>query len=483
MLSEKLDSLMTELKISSVDIAGAAGFDRTNVSRLRSGSRQIMRDSSSAKKLVDGILISSENKNITPNLCSFINIKNISDDDYIRNAISEYLFKEEDSETPVRKNILNKKEHGKKVKNTSHNFGYKLDLIMNMTDLMNVTLSHILHVDASLISRYRKGLVTPRSNPELSENLSNALWKIIQKNEKTNELANIMSFPADLINEDYFYDWLCDFRSEDNSEANAIEKLLAGFNSFSAETGIALPTFSEAAPSEILSADKREYFGYEGLRKAVIRFLGNSILSAEKNNVIYLYSDQSMDWMVKDKKFLMKWASLMSMILKTGTRVKIIHNIDRSLPEMSSAILSWLPLYMSGMVESYYCLKDCGERFSHTIFLNPENYCIEGVHVIGTEKDGHYHYLNDQDTLKCFSNSFQILLKRSKPLVYFSKTFPGKNDPGVIFKEYPAIPFKNMKIWICRNTIHVSHISNPDICMVFSHPLMCKAFRSYMRNL
>ena len=106
MLSDKLDNLMVALKISSVDIAGAAGFDRSNVSRLRSGSRQIPKESSAAKKLVDGILIYSEKNSLTPGLCSIIEVEENSDSGSIREALNEYLFTDEfiSEKKSVRKN-------------------------------------------------------------------------------------------------------------------------------------------------------------------------------------------------------------------------------------------------------------------------------------------------------------------------------------------------------------------------------------------
>ena len=485
MLSDKLDSLMIELKLSSVDIAGSAGFDRSNVSRLRSGARQITRESSAAKKLVDGILIFSQNNKLMPGLCSLINVEVDSDINVIKDALNAYLFPDEPSKTQSPKTGRRSSESNISSKKTSNNFGYKFDLVMNMTGLMNVTLSHMLHVDASLISRYRKGTLTPRSNPELSLRLSELLWDIVTKSGKTDELAHIMFFPPKALTKEYFYDWLCDFDSVSDSDSATVEKFLNSFDSFSSEVGLQLPSFEESAPETILNDMKCEYRGDEGLREAVIRFLGNTIRMDECRNVLHLYSDQNMDWMISDKDFRLKWASLMTMLLKKGNKIKIIHNIDRNLSEMSEAILSWLPLYMSGMVESFYCIKPCGERFSHTLFLCPDNYCIEGIHVRGTEKSGLYHYYTRQEDLVHYKNAFQKLMENSKSLVYYDFASSNENtvpeSSSIIYKEYPAIPFKNMKVWASEEFVRINHNSNSKAFMVLTHPLMCKAFCAYLK--
>ncbi len=481
MLSDKLDNLMVALKISSVDIAGAAGFDRSNVSRLRSGSRQIPKESSAAKKLVDGILIYSEKNSLTPGLCSIIEVEENSDSGSIREALNEYLFTDEfiSEKKSVRKN----KEQSLNTGEQSRNFGKKLDLIMNMTGLINVNLSRILHVDASLISRYRKGLLSPRSNQTLSISLSDALWTAVTKNGKTDELAHIMSFPPKSLNKEFFYDWLFDVNSGESTDSDIIKKLLSKFDAFSETIVMPLPSFTEAAPDAMLNSSYSEYRGYEGLREAVIRFLGNIIQKEKAPKELYLYSDQNMDWMTEDSEFLKKWAALMSIIVKRNTKIKIIHNIERNLSEMSSAIISWLPLYMSGMVESYYCIKPGGERFSHTLFLCPDEFCIEGSHVIGMEKSGIYRFRKEKEHLAFFKESFSRLMKNTRPLVHFSSAYPSKISPNTVYKEYPELPFRNMKVWVSKEAVRISHSASPDAAMIFTHPLMCRAFNSYIKEL
>ena len=487
MLNDKLDNLMVALKLSSVDIAEAAGFDRSNVSRLRTGARKIPRDSSAAKKLVDGIIIFSNEHNLNSGLCSLLKLEPDSDKNSIKIALKDYLFPEECPELHSARHAQERgcaSSNSQTVRKGYSNFAYKLDLIMNITCLMNVTLSRMLHVDASLISRYRNGSVTPRSNPELSQKLAAMLWDIITKSGKLNELASLMHLSPDLLDERHFYGWLCDYESVSDTETAVIGKFLGAFDSFSAETGIILPSFEESVSEEILKNKTSEYFGYEGLREAVLRFLGSAVMGNKKGDTLFLYSDQKMDWMVADTGFRNKWASLMSMLVKKGIMIKIIHNIDRDLSEMSTAILSWLPLYMSGMIESYYCLKAAGERFSHTLFVNPSHCCIDSVHVIGTEENGFYNYHTNPDTVKHFENSYLKFMENTRPLVYFAQSgLDNKSDlvsSSGVCKEFPSIPFKNIKIRAQHEYVRISHNLIPEADIIFTHPLMCQAFCSYL---
>ena len=178
-----------------------------------------------------------------------------------------------------------------------------------------------------------------------------------------------MDIPAGMIDEDALHQWLFDDGKIQDREAGIAESLLGIFDSFSAGTHLLLPSPEETVTQEIAQSTQTEYFGREGIRKAVLRFLYECM--EREAELLLLYSDEDQEWLTGDRDFLMRWASLMSACVKNGTRIRIIHNVDRDLSEMTDAIRSWLPLYMSGMVESWYSTRKQNPRFSHTIFLCP----------------------------------------------------------------------------------------------------------------
>ena len=132
---------------------------------------------------------------------------------------------------------------------------------------------------------------------------------------------------------------------------------------------------------------------------------------------LYLYSDQNINWLT-DPEFRLKWAALMLCCVQKGIKIHVIHNVDRDVSEMIEAIISWLPLYMSGMIRSYYCKKQKNSRFSNTIFLCPGVACIKGSNVIGTEdQNGEYRYDTDPKILEIHQAAFRGLLDDAKQLV------------------------------------------------------------------
>ena len=146
---------------------------------------------------------------------------------------------------------------------------------------------------------------------------------------------------------------------------------------------VPLLTLEEAAEE----TEEGPYIGMEGLQKAVIRFLYEAARTG--NGQMFLYSDMKMNWMVSSKTFFRRWYSLMTICANKGIKITIIHNIDRSKSEMTEAVKSWMPLYMTGNIKSFYNTKDNGTRFSNTIFIyksdRKSGICIKGDSPRGLE--------------------------------------------------------------------------------------------------
>ena len=481
---EHLNEIMTTVGVRNVQLSNIAGFDAANISRLRSGARNVSRDSSTAHKISESIYKYCVSTHTTDALFKILNISEDSPSQSVTEAILDYVFDDEDISS-----IKKASDNEKTGKRNNEVFGAKLDRIMNLTDMQNIRLSQLIHVDASLISRYRTGMRSPLSNTELTDKLVYALWQRIEKLGLSSELAEIIDIPNSEPDESMFREWLISPDFMPSEDISSTEKLLHAFNIYSSRKMSVPPSFEEIVGREILDQDVHPYTGRAGLQEAVIRFLGSVFYENKKE--LLLYSDQSMEWMVEDPAFRMKWAALMGSCVKNGTRIKIIHNIDRDLEEMNNAIMSWIPLYMSGMIESYYCNSTVGNRFSHTIFCCPDSYCISGCHVVGTEDTGRYYYHTSRESLSFYKEEFDALMRSARPLV---KILPIRKDEipefgitltkkGMPRMTVQGIPFENIKIDIDLNTVNVYHITEPYVSIQFTHPLMHRAFTSYAEHM
>ena len=408
MFSEKLNKILTLLDVTSGDFARFAGCDKSYISRMTSGARVPKKGGAGAWRIVDGIYASADEKGKTAGICELISCKDQNSADGIKSQIMAWLYDGEE--------VTDKKSKAPKDKVPYRVFGEKLNAVMELAEISNIRLGNLVNIDTSYISRFRNGLRSPKSNPRTMDAICTALLRRLGEQNKIQQLAALMKVaPGALTDEEeafsLFHDWLYDTEKTDSS--SVIEKLLETIDTFSIDAKTPLPSFEEVAAT--VKCEDAVYFGSTGLQNAVIRFLGGVISGGGKE--LYLYSDQNMNWLT-DPAFRLKWAALMLCCVQKGIKIHVIHNVDRDVSEMIEAIISWLPLYMSGMIRSYYCKKQKNPRFSNTVFLCPGVACIKGSNVIGTEdQNGEYRYDTDTKILEMHQAAFHSLLADAKQLV------------------------------------------------------------------
>ena len=183
-----------------------------------------------------------------------------------------------------------------------------------------------------------------------------------------------------------------------------------------------------------------------------------------------LYSDSSMSWMTGD--FIKVWASLMTACLKNGTRIKIIHNVERSVNEMTNAIISWMPLYLSGLIEPYYSTSPAGSRYSCTIFIDPENACVHSFGVREGAAETEYFYFTDEERIDRGIGDFEALISKCSPLL---EVLP-VSDPN---ENTKVCDIGSVRLYIEENSITVNKLEEPTAAFRFTYPPMCKAFKSF----
>ena len=408
MFAEKLNELMKQIDAADEDIAKCAGFDRTNISHLRRGRRSASPSGRTTQRLIGGICLFANRNDRLDELCALIGVTPDTPSEELQTALTSWLFNE--MKTVSEPSSSRKKQHPK-----ASSFGERLETVMELAALSNVRLSRLIHTDASLISRYRKGVRTPHSNPELSGRLCRVLFDQIRKNEKMDALSGYVGVPPAELDTEDLYVWLFEKKEYPEHDIQLAENLLFTFDSYQAESGTVLPAPDEVLRAIDLTDRKSVYYGQSGIRNAVLRFLGEALNTSASE--LLLYSDEDQNWLTMDPSFRLKWASLMDALVRNGTRIRIIHSINRDLSEMHHAITSWLPLYMSGMIDSWYSKKNPDPRFSHTMFLCPGTACIEASHVRGNEANGIYHYYTEPQPLKTCRAAFGLLLENSKHLI------------------------------------------------------------------
>lgn len=394
--SERLNLVFREIGCSNSDVAKLANIHPSGISRFRNGERTPTPRNNQARSLCSGIVEYSES---TGKLHIILKLLNKGEDEPKENLAGHLLM------------WLLKDSFSFRL------FSNKLNIIMNGLNISNNTMAAAIHVDASVISRFRNNVRVPSSDSTLY-NMASFIYDTAQRNNNIESLISITDMKTEVShNKDKAVNHILSWFSEkrDGQQQQIIASFLEKIDKFTPEAFPPLPELDLIAPKFVRESKEDCYVGIDGLRRAVVRFLGNAVVS-ESPNTLLLYSDQTMEWMTGDSEYRKIWAALMVYTLRAKNKIRIIHNLKRSIPEMVKAIEGWLPLYMSGMLEAYIHKKEVGERFAHTLFISPAKEAVVASFPIGMEDQGEYNYYTNEK-VDYYVKQHETLTSSSVPIM------------------------------------------------------------------
>ena len=409
MLLERISALFALLQCNNTDIARHAGCSPSNISHMRTGNREPKPTSRTVAVFAGGVYGYADYENLLPVLRELCGAADTSRERVIP-ALIGWLYETEDAAPPPRA-VTPKSKRARALRRQS--FGERLDRAMTLLELSNAQLAALLSIDGSLVSRYRSGVYSPHGNERLSEKLSGVLLSRAEKSGRTAALAELCGVSHEELDARAVAIWLYETAEADNTAM--AQMLLRSLDLFT--PGQEFPAAVTAAPETPPVETAGVYWGTDGLRSAVVRFLSDA---AKEGGELLLYSDEPTDWMAGDREYFALWASLMVNCVKNGVRIKIIHNVDRAGPEMLDAIRGWFPLYISGMIEPYVFRRENSARFCHTVFLRTGGACIHGFFPAGAGNDRWYDYFTDAPHLDALKREYNRMLASASP---FLKTY------------------------------------------------------------
>lgn len=296
-------------------------------------------------------------------------------------------------------------------------FSEKLDFLMKLTNTSNSALAQHVRLDASHISRLRRGKRNALKDEACILSMATYFCSRCTAEYQTKALAETIDFGHESMVEAQRIKLVALWLSNDSKkESNRVETFLSSFSNPAPKPRIQASRELLSPSTDVPSDAAAVYYGVKGKQEAVIYFL-SEVLLQHKPRTLLLFSDEPTDWMTADRDFTLKWASLMTEVLAKGNRIKIIHTVSRDLDEMLSAISQWMPLYMSGLIEPYYYPKKKDGIYRRTLFIAPEVSAVVSS-SIGTMHDQAANLLfRDEEAIAAFALEFHQYLSLCRPLM------------------------------------------------------------------
>ena len=271
----------------------------------------------------------------------------------------------------------------------------------------------------SAMTRILSGDSTPRNLQNFISHASDLVCSKYSNAENFKELQEFLqseteSLPCDIDNARLLIEqWL--LVSPDNNLA-ASGSLLRSIDEFDYETymsGVDLAAVERIPTTRIKIPITKNYEGQAGMEQGIYEFLKATVTSTS-HDPIFVYSDHPIEHLSKDPATIEKWKKAIGAAILQGKGIQILHNMDRPFEEMMIGIESWLPLYMTGNVQSYYSDHPSSHLFNHILMVSGAA-VFSGFAAGGAE--GHYVFSKNATRIAEGRKNAESLLAESEVLV------------------------------------------------------------------
>ena len=300
-------------------------------------------------------------------------------------------------------------------------FHQRLDNLMKTLQISNNQLAKHLCLDASLISRWRTGKRTPPKNSTYIQKIACYFCEHAKMDYQKAAMCEIIGIPSipsknDAQLSQLLYSWLC---CDMVPDSKIIDKLISNIGTLNAHDSFAENTSDIPWSNNIPKGSPMHcevFYGMSGKQKSVSTFL-YQVLKSSIPCTLLLYSDEDIGWISSDREFTIEFINLLREVIKKKNKIKIIHTLSRDMSEMFSAIDFWLPLYITGSVEPYFCPKYKEHYFKRTMFIAPGTAAVVSTTLSGCEQNAPNILSMDQEFIDSLSYEFEQYLSICRPLM------------------------------------------------------------------
>lgn len=267
---------------------------------------------------------------------------------------------------------------------------------------MNVSTSELaeaLHVDKSLVSKWRNNRrelsaksihIIPLCNYLLAieeKNHLNVLDPILKSFEPEADLENLETKMNCLCR------WLTSLKPVDPPIINSISSITYSYESIT-----------------------RVWDGLSGRQEAVLFFLDQVLLLPNPTR-LFLVSQEDISWMTENLDFLQKWQKKLMAVLSRGHEIKIIHWVDRSTNIINSIVKYWLPLHLTGQIQSWCAPIYVDLPYKMTMFIADKKMVLTGISTPMAPKKITTNLAVDAGTIEQYTIIFNSLIRQYQGFV------------------------------------------------------------------
>lgn len=283
----------------------------------------------------------------------------------------------------------------------------RLEFLMLRTNVTGKTLAKYLHVDMSLVSRWKNGTRNLQNN---NTQLEKICGFFITSNE-----GEYFPIVQQFMKGRYTLER---FLSEGKIR-NLCTKELSQWLLQPMRLDEYLLFEKQAASGSNLSQEKFyiTFEGNKGRRQAILAFL-EMVQDSEHTHRIFIMDGEKDDWLLEDQQFFEFWKEKMLELLSQGHQLVIIRRFDQHLESLFNEIVLWMPIYLNTQVQIYMATQEVPYGHQQSFYLLEEAYSLNGFYT-DDQADGRFSALtNDLLTVRSYQNLVEKILGKCYQLFY-----------------------------------------------------------------
>ena len=454
--SQELTKYMNKLNCSQQEICTVSGVSPTLLSRYINDKRIPKANSKYLNQIIDALYQIGLDKKI----------------DLSREEISDTLTNS--------------------ICNTNYDYNAIADKLCILLDLLKISstdLSKAIGYDPSLISRIKNKERRPADIDAFIGSLYDYIVSISSDISKKEKITSVIKSSASIevpstAFRKYFFEWMLSSPHENN--LTNIETFLYKLDTFKLEDYVSKDFNKIKIPtSPVIFKNSKTYFGSTGRKKAEAEFIKTTLISKSEDPIFY-YNNMPIEKIATDTDFKDKWILAITLLLKKGLHLNMIHDIDRPISELLLGLEGWIPVYMTGSISPYY-FESKPSNFIH------ESHCVSGSVALSGEyiADGATQstfYLTTKKEELCYAKEkAKYYLSKAKPLMKIYKE-NNRVEYETFLKDlenygYTAVKksnFNNIDFLVSKKCIIINKRNTPEIHFVIFNKKLVSALKTFL---
>lgn len=235
-----------------------------------------------------------------------------------------------------------------------HELESRLSILMDNFAISGKDLSGLLHIDSSLVSKWRSGKRNLKSNSIYTAQIIKHAMAL----DSNNQYAKIRL----MLSQEY----LNIFKCTEHEIALFLKDWLTSVKEITENTRDYFDEIKNLRSTSLLTT--YTLAGNNGRRQAVLFFLKYAQYLSPGIDM-WFYTTENAKWFSENIEFYNEWCMRNMALLDEENRIKIIHPLSSSYESLAISMFTWMPMHMSGRTTAYFIPKYKDEELVYTYFL------------------------------------------------------------------------------------------------------------------